>query len=332
MRRTKATLNFMTFFRVFFLLTTILLGALSCKQDSKQEEAIAKIEIDFQLARFDREFDAVTEDNLGDLKTTYPYFFSSAVADTTWLAKVKDTLQQELRDEVNKAFKGFTSEKEELTSFFKHVKYYFSGSKIPKVITMTNDVDYENRVIWADTLLLLGLDNYLGEEHHFYQRISRYIAKKLNQKYLVPDVASAFSKTVQSYPRDRRFIARMLYYGKELYLKDLVLPHFKDADKIGYTDQELQWAQENEEQIWRYFIEEQLLYSTDATLDKRFLDPAPFSKFQLELDSESPGGLGRYIGWQIVRAYMDKTQISLPELMVVPAEELFRKSNYKPKR
>ncbi|MBT8177968.1 MAG: gliding motility lipoprotein GldB, partial [Eudoraea sp.] len=77
-------------------------------------------------------------------------------------------------------------------------------------------------------------------------------------------------------PADRNFLSQMIYYGKELYLKDLLLPLLADEDKIGYTKEELDWAEANEEQIWRYFVEKELLYSTDQRLAPRFLDPAPF--------------------------------------------------------
>ena len=40
--------------------------------------------------------------------------------------------------------------------------------------------------------------------------------------------------------------------------------------------------------------------------------------------------IGRYVGWQIVRSYMDKSGASLNELLAKPGEELFRESNYKP--
>jgi uncharacterized protein YjaZ len=88
----------------------------------------------------------------------------------------------------------------------------------------------------------------------------------------------------------------------------------------------------NEEQIWRYFIERELLYSTENGLDARFLAPAPFSKFRLELDSESPDRLGSYVGWQIVRAFMAKNSVTLQQLINLPAEEVFKQSNYKPKK
>ena len=110
------------------------------------------------------------------------------------------------------------------------------------------------------------------------------------------------------------------------------MPQKNGAVIIGYTPEELDWARANEEQIWRYFIERELLYSTNRELGPRFLDPAPFSKFELELDNESPGKIGRYVGWQIVKAFMDKNKITLQEMLTLPEEELFKRSGYKPRK
>ena len=74
-------------------------------------------------------------------------------------------------------------------------------------------------------------------------------------------------------------------------------------------------------------------YSTDSKLPSRFISPAPFSKFQLEyIDSESPGRIGRYIGWQIVRSYMDTNAISFQDMLSKSTEEIFNNSNFKPRK
>ncbi|MEO1013171.1 MAG: hypothetical protein AAFX53_17900 [Bacteroidota bacterium] len=127
-------------------------------------------------------------------------------------------------------------------------------------------------------------------------------------------------------------MARMVYYGKQLYLKDRLIPFVSETARIGYSEDQLSWAMSNEEPIWRYFIEHELLYSTDTKLTSRFLDIAPFSKFGLELDNDSPGRIGRYMGWQIVRHFMDKNKVSLQQMMGLPEDELFKKSGYKPKK
>ena len=118
-----------------------------------------------------------------------------------------------------------------------------------------------------------------------------------------------------------------------MYLQDLLLPHELETIKIAYTEKELSWVKENELYIWQYFVERQVLYKTDPEWVQRFLEPAPFSKFYLQLDNESPGRVGRWIGWQIVRSFVNQNpEISVEELLRMPAQKLFNLSKYKPKR
>ncbi len=113
----------------------------------------------------------------------------------------------------------------------------------------------------------------------------------------------------------------------------MVIPFKTDAEKIGYTQDQLDWAAANETEIWRYFVEKELLFSTDSKLPNRFINPAPFSKFYLEeIDTESPGQIGRYMGWQIVRAYMAHNEVSLKDMLQKEPTEIFNNSNFKPKK
>ncbi|MFM1879030.1 MAG: hypothetical protein RLZZ241_1896 [Bacteroidota bacterium] len=286
--------------------------------------------VSLKISRFEREFNDWVPEHLNRLKQKYPYLFPEQYPDSIWIAKHRDTLQLRLRSEVDAAFRDFTPFEAQLELLFKHVSYYFPNAPLPHVITLTTDVDYENRVLITDSLLFIGLDNYLGANHEFYQGLSRYVAKGLDSVYLLRDVAEAFAVRQVPLPKDRSFVSRMLYYGKILFVIDQLLPLASDAVKLGYSEAELKWAQTNEDQIWRYFVERELLFSTDHQLDLRFLDPAPFSKFRLELDSESPGQIGRYIGWQIVRSYNSHHSDDWNHLFRLSGEELFRKSEYKP--
>ncbi|MBU3027443.1 gliding motility lipoprotein GldB [Zobellia galactanivorans] len=316
----------------FFVIFTISTSFIGCKESVKLSEDVKKIKLDVQIDRFDKEFAAAQPEDLPVLKKKYPYLFPKQYSDSVWIAKMQDTVQVELLDEVEKAFSDFSEEEQSLELLFKHIKYYFPQFDAPKVVTVTSDVDYSNRVILTDTLLLIGLDNYLGADHRFYVDIQKYIRADLDKRYLTVDVASAFAKKVVPAPNDRSFLAQMIYYGKELYLKDRLLPLVSEAQRINYSEEQLAWAIANEEPIWRNFIEREYLYSTDNKLGPRFLDLAPFSKFGLELDNESPGRIGRFIGWQIVRAFMDRNELSLQQMLNLPAEEIFKKSNYKPKK
>jgi hypothetical protein len=75
-----------------------------------------------------------------------------------------------------------------------------------------------------------------------------------------------------------------------------------------------------------------LLFSTDIQLNKRFLDTAPFSKFYMEQDNLSPGSVGVWVGWQIVRSYMKHNDVSLQKLLTINELDLFKKSKYKPRK
>jgi uncharacterized protein YjaZ len=81
-----------------------------------------------------------------------------------------------------------------------------------------------------------------------------------------------------------------------------------------------------------YFIEKKLLFSTDTKLNKRFLENAPFSKFYLHQDRQSPGRIGVWIGWQIVKSFMQNNDVSLQKLLTTDSEDIFNKSRYKPKQ
>ena len=304
----------------------------ACNNDNRNEEEIAQIPVDIKVERFDQQFAEARPEDLPSLKRHFPYLFPKQYPDSVWIEKMQDTIQLELNEAVAEQFPDFEETEEELADLFRHIKFYFPQTKIPKVVTLTSDVDYRNQVVWADSLLLISIDTYLGEEHPLYTGVQDYIKKQFRKEQIVPDVATSFGEKIIAKDNSRSFLSDMIYFGKLLYLKDVLIPFKTDSEKIGYTEEELDWAKSNEDQIWRYFVEGELLYSSDSDLATRFLYPAPFSKFYLELDNEAPARLGQFLGWQIVRQYMEKNEVSLQEMLEKNAEIIFKESKYKPKK
>ncbi|MGY5848927.1 gliding motility lipoprotein GldB [Salegentibacter sp. F14] len=314
------------------LLFFSVVGFFSCENKSETEREIEKIKVEFETIRFDKEFAEAIPENLSELKAEYPYLFPKQFSDQVWREKMTDTIQLEINEEVAKTFPSFSQEEDELYRLFQHLKYYFPSFEAPDVITITSEVDYKNKVVISEDKLFIALDTYLGEDHHFYIGLQEYLKKNFRRSQILPDVAQAYAKRYVPRPQARTFLAHMIYYGKMLYLKDLLIPLRSDADKIGYTAEELKWAQNNEEQIWRYFVDKEMIFDTDSELSTRFLYPAPFSKFYLALDNESPDRLGQYIGWQIIRNYMKKNEVSVEEMLQTEAETIFNNANYKPRK
>lgn len=313
------------------LVFALIFALTSCDKKSKVEKVVEEIPVTIKVERFDKLFFETEPKNLGQLKKQFPFFFPPGNEDSVWLEKMQNPLWRELYTEVQKKYSNFEPVQKEINSLFKHIKYYFPETKTPKVITVISEMDYNSKVIYADSLVIISLELYLGKDHKFYQ-FPNYLKQNFEQNQILPDVVSSFSLQKMTPLTETDLLSQMVYYGKQLYLKDILIPDYTDADKIGYTPEQNKWCEDNEGYMWRYFLENELLYSNDSKLGNRFINPAPFSKFYLEIDNESPGRIGTWIGWQIVRSYMNNNDVPLEKMLKMNAKELFEKSKYKPKK
>ncbi len=304
-----------------------------CNFDNSKESDINSISISIKIDRFDKLFHKSDSNQIPNLKKRYPYLFPSKFHDSIWINRQKDTLQLFLLNEVEKGFPDMDFLESEIKYLFQHIKYYFPKTKIPHVIGLINNVDYQNKTIYRDSLLIISLDTYLGDSNLLYEGIPKYIKQEMDQKFLTSHIAEKFADSKILTPENKSFLSQMIFYGKKLYLKDIILPNKSDAVKIGYKEDQINWAIENEKYIWEYILERELLYKNDITLKKRFLDPSPFSKFYLEIDNESPGKIGQWLGWQIVRSFISNNpEVELYDILSMHEETLFKQSSYKPSR
>lgn len=316
--------------KIYRFVVVLCLFFLSCDQKTKVEKEVEEIPVDIKVERFDKAFFETKPEDLAKLKKQYPYFFPGN-DDNVWLQKMKEPIWREVYEEVQKKYSNFEPVREEFNELFKHVKYYFPKTKTPKVVTVIGEMDYNAKAIYADSLVVVALELYLGKDHKFYE-FPAYLKYNFEERQIMPDVVSSFTyRNIPAYP-DKNLVSQMIFEGKQLYAKDLLLPNYTDAEKMGYTPEQIKWCEENESYMWRYFLESEMLYSLDPKLTTRFIAPAPFSKFYLEIDNDSPGRVGAWIGWQIVRSYMKNNNVPLSELLKVNAKEIFEKSKYKPKK
>jgi hypothetical protein len=237
-----------------------------------------------------------------------------------------------LFDESQKVFEDFDDQKERLRSLFRHMKYYFPSFQEPRVITMITQVDYNNKVLYADSLLFIGLDLYLGQDHQVYADFPAYVKQNYHPGHLIVDVADAMVAPLLGSSAGNSFLSRIIQQGKRLKMIELLLPEVPKREIMGYTDEQWNWTEISETDIWKYFVQNELLYSTDAELSRRFIEEAPFSKFYLEVDRESPGRIGSWFGWRIVDSYMQKNEAGISDLMRTDNEEIFKRSGYKPRK
>ncbi|MDG1039521.1 MAG: gliding motility lipoprotein GldB [Polaribacter sp.] len=317
--------------RKYFFIYSLFTILFSCNSKQENQVDVSAIEVDFTIDRFDVDFYSTSETSLFKTKEKYPLFFPKDTPDSVWVHKIKNKSEQELFKETQKVFSNIDFLKDDLEKLFKHIKYYNSTFKSPKVVTLLTNIDHQNNVLFTGAYLLISLDVYLGKNHQFYADYPSYIKQNFEKENIIVDVARAMiPKNIHI--NDRTFVSKMILEGKKLYLLDKYLPSIEDYQKVGYSVVKNNWAIENEKQVWKYFIENKMLFSTETKLNKRFLEMAPFSKFYRSEDTLSPGRIGAWIGWQIVRSYMKHNDVSLQQLLKTPSEEVYKNSKYKPKK
>jgi len=324
-----------SFSRSFFLKASFCIAFTvffsSCSDENALEAEINRIPVTIDIDRFDLKFYNANPEEYIELKKSYPYLFPNQFPDSIWVKRQRDSIQTLLHAEIKKAYPSLDPVKEELVSLYKHIKYYFPQIQDPHVVTVVNNVDYQSKTIFTDSLLIISLDTYLGSKNPLYEGIPKYIVQDMEFPYMTSHIIDELGNALVKSPVNRTLLGQMIYYGKKLYLKDLMLSQTSDAIKISYSQEQVDWVHDNERYMWQYFIENELLYKTQSSLFLRFIEPAPFSKFYLEIDNETPGKVGQWIGWQIVRSYMEKNpDTALEKLFETPAMELFNQSNYKP--
>ena len=311
---------------IFYIIFLILLN--SCKgNDNKISNSYP-----LTIERFDKFFYESTPNDLFDLKKNYPFLFPEQYDNKVWISRLNDSVQKQIYSEVNLVFSNLDNEKSEIQSFYNNFTSYFPKYELPRLITLISDVKYENRVILADSLLLIGLDNYLGSEHPFYSSMPKYISDNLIRRMIISDIAEEYAYYVIPRVNFYTFLDKIIFYGKVLYFKDIMLPKLEDRHKIGYSNLNMDWARQNEHYVWTYFVEKQLLFSSENKLITRFINNAPFSKFYLSIDNESPGMIGRFIGWEIVKSYMKNNNTTFIEMILMNPMDIYNKSKYKPQK
>lgn len=312
-----------------------LIGVLffSCDKKSKIERAVEEIPVEMKVVRFEQAFFDAKPENLADVKAEYPEFFPEGTPDAVWIDKVQHPQWRELYQEVEKKYKNFSLQQSEIEDLFKHIKYYFPTIKTPTIYTVISEMDNNSKAIYANDKLVIALELYLGKDHKFYSEFPAYLRQNFEQRQMLPDIVSSFAFGVLPNPKDKDLLSMMISSGKELYLKDILLPEYSDAERIGYSEDQIKWSKENESYIWEYFVNDKLLYSTDSKLANRFINVAPFSKFYLEIDNESPGRIGQWVGWQIVRSFMENNpKVTIQDLIKMNEKDIFELSKYKPKK
>jgi hypothetical protein len=245
---------------------------------------------------------------------------------------VTDTQLISISKKVMKMYPDLTSEETQLSGAFSRYHYFFPTMRIPVVYSYVSNLYHEEPIIVNDSVVIIGLDVFLGKDFPPYASlgIPHYKIRCMTANNIAVDVMKElYIKEIAPRNEQKTLVDRMIAAGKLLYYLDAVLPNVPDSLKISYTTNQMKWVEKNKSNVWAFLVENKLFYSADYKIQTKLIEDGPFTA---GFSNDSPPRLGLWLGWQIVRKYMDThPSVSLESLINdADAQAIFNQSGYKP--
>lgn len=331
--------------RLLFGFFSLVLIFSSCRNSVPEECVYAPntegIIVDLQVESLEDELPAITSkqqlvDFFSRNTTMRDYFFNRQAypSDSVFINELYNRFSNPHLDtllmETKTVFGDGSELKEELTVAFTNLKSYYPDFQVPHIQTVITGL--ESDLYLSDSLIIIGLDYYLGKKARFRPNMYDYMLRRYEKDFIVPSIMllygidGHFNETDLS---DRTVLADMITYGKAYYFAKRMIPCVPDSIFIGYTAEEMKGARANQDLIWKKLVEDEAFYSTSQQMKQRYITERPKT---YEIGDQAPGRIGTWVGWQIVNKYAEKNaDLTLPQIMMVKdAKAIFTESKYRP--
>ncbi len=320
----------------FWLLGILTLMLHGCVDDPLDVD-ISGHGTDLNISRLDQKLfealkqdpDRVHQELLATEGVAYPFYFSKMLglgsvydpnAGFNLYRFVNDKVIREVYDTMRLAYADISDIEAQLESAFGHYRYYFPDAAIPRIVT--TQTGFYTTVFDLDSVFLINLEMYLGARSSFVKRLSpkdypQYLKDQMERKNIPVDVMHVWltNKYYSGETIGPTFASHIIFHGKIMYLLHAALREHTEAERFKYTEDQLRWCESNEANIWKVILERECLHSSDQMMIGQWVNPAPFTH---DLPKNSPPMVGVWVGWKIVKNYME----AHPELTIAGLMDL----------
>ena len=266
----------------------------------------------------------------------YPPFVNGDYKKPANIYVLKDYLNNELNlklwNDWSEKIGDYEPIKSDLESAFQHYKYYYPNDSTPPIYTYISGLNYEEPIVFSQYGIIIGIDMFYGSDYQPYKKlqIPGFLSNNFNKEYIAPIVMRDFAKQkFKAFLSGKTMLDNMIGLGKIEYFLEAMMPNMVDSARFQFTEKQMNWCNSHEGAFWKHLTMKNLLFSKDLHSYKKYLQPGPFVS---SLERDSPGRAGVYIGYKIVKKYMERNpNISLNELMIdTDFNALFSGAKYKP--
>ncbi len=331
------------FFRFSFIII-LMVNFFSCSNNPFNIDIKEQIKVN--EVRFDRELMQVDTSKIDEaidlFYQKYPIFFPTYTygvikvggKETRTFAHelkrfISDPTMRQVNKEIQEKFTDVSDVTEEINKALSYYHYYFPEEVIPNLYYIQSG--FNQRVIVDSLVLGVALDMCLGADNEYYQQLGlpEYMSSKLNRENVAIDAMRGMAWSNFSFDGEDNLASNIIYEGKIQYLMDALFPNKSDAEKLSYSEVQMNWIGEHESEVWDAILQEEMLYKTDRMKIKNMIENAPFTQ---AFGNSSPPKIGVWLGWKIIKSYMAvHPELSIPDLMVNKDYiGILNESNYKP--
>lgn len=229
-------------------------------------------------------------------------------------------------------FGDMAPERAAFGSAFGRLRTLFPDSLVPRVVAFNSGFNYG--VYPTDSVLGIGLEWFIGPDQPVVQRLAPEVFPQFVKQRMVPDMlvpGAVKGWLLVHFTRDIRgadLLTNLVETGKVLALLKALLPEVESRYIFAYTAEQLAWCEASEMMMWREIVGKEMLFSKDEEHIGRIMNDAPFTN---GFPRESPGHVGEWIGYRMVRGYLDDhPDASFAELFAIDDPNTILKS-YKPR-
>ena len=327
-------------------LSTILLTA--CEGTGHTSET-AVPDLNLRIERLDQDLFRSARDTAQSfslrLYATYGPFYREYVERILRLAPVEDprlqialtsfTLNpdwQVVQQRADSILGDLEPQRAEFERAFERLLSFFPDSLVPRIVAFNSGFNYG--VTPTDSVLGIGVEWFVAHGSPVEAMLApdvfpQYMKDRMRPEMLVPSAVKGWLQV--HYTKDVRgqdLLTNLIEIGKVMYLLDAVLPETNPAFTFAFTDEQLKWCEDNEFNVWKELVANQQLYSKKTEDIDRLLNDGPFTN---GFPRESPGHIGEWIGYRMVKAYMDDhDELTMAQLFANTDPRTVLKS-YKPR-
>ena len=236
---------------------------------------------------------------------------------------IEDPYIKRLEKRIAEKFTDLSLYKSEIIEGFRHLKFHFNKGEIPENIVFVNAL-FKSNSFSTEQEIGIGLESYLGPKTDVIKELPQepfyeWIKEGMEDKFLTRDAICSWVMTHYVEEEDGNLAEQVVRWGKILYLTQAAYPDKDPSIIMRYSDIDYKWAIDNEYSLWKYLVDEKLLFSINELNVKNLLKEGPFT---IGLPEKGPDRLGQFLGFRMIQKFMESKEISLEQLINTPYTEI----------